>query len=172
MLILVSGGAASGKSEFAEGLAVGGPGPHTYAATMLAWGEEGAARVARHRVLRAGKGFNTMECPENLAEASIPQGGTVLLEDLSNLTANEWFGACGPEGAFDRVLTGVLHLAERASRVVVVANELYADGISYGGETEAYLACLSALSRTLASQADGVYEVVCGIPICHKGEWL
>ena len=37
-------------------------------------------------------------------------------------------------------------------------------------ETAAYLACLAQLNRVIAAQADRVYEVVCGIPVCWKGE--
>ena len=57
MLILVSGGAASGKSEFAESLAVSSPGlPRIYLATMKLWDAECEARAEKHRAMRAGKG--------------------------------------------------------------------------------------------------------------------
>lgn len=169
MLILVSGGSASGKSSYAEGLAVRGPGPRTYLATMKVWDGESVKRVERHRLMRAGKDFATLERPEDLNGAELPPGGTVLLEDLSNLCANEWFGAAGPEGAFRRVMDGVDALARKAARVVVVTNELFSDGILYDADTGAYLACLAGLNRAIAAAADEVYEVVCGIPICHKG---
>ncbi|MCD7928007.1 MAG: bifunctional adenosylcobinamide kinase/adenosylcobinamide-phosphate guanylyltransferase, partial [Oscillospiraceae bacterium] len=88
MMTLVSGGAGSGKSAFAEALIVRSAAkPRVYLATMQAWGEEGRQRVERHRRLRAGKDFFTVEQPRNLSEVKIPQGGAVLLEDLSNLTA-------------------------------------------------------------------------------------
>ena len=68
MLILVSGGAGSGKSEFAEGLVTSsGLGQRVYLATMRVWDAESVRRVERHRQMRAGKGFETLECPENLA---------------------------------------------------------------------------------------------------------
>ena len=93
MLILVSGGAGSGKSEFAEGLVTSsGLGQRVYLATMRVWDAESVRRVERHRQMRAGKGFETLECPENLAGLTLPSGCAALLEDLSNLTANEFFG--------------------------------------------------------------------------------
>ena len=163
MLILVSGGSASGKSEFAEGLVTAsGLETRAYLATMQVWDAESEGRVERHRRMRAGKGFATVECPVNLA-------GAVLPEDLSNLTANEFFGPQGREGAFDRVLSGVERAAEQAALLVVVTNELFSDGMDYDPETLAYLDVLARLNRAVARRADRVYEVVCGIPIAWKG---
>ena len=164
MLILVSGGSASGKSEFAEGLVTAsGLETRAYLATMQ------VCRVERHRRMRAGKGFATVECPVNLAGAVLPAGCAALLEDLSNLTANEFFGPQGREGAFDRVLSGVERAAEQATLLVVVTNELFSDGMDYDPETLAYLDVLARLNRAVARRADRVYEVVCGIPIAWKG---
>ena len=64
MVTLIIGGAASGKSAYAEELAMQSPGvPRLYVATMLAQDAESRARVKRHRALRRGKGFFTVECP-------------------------------------------------------------------------------------------------------------
>lgn len=171
MLILVSGGSASGKSKYAEDLVVQAPaGPRLYVATMQVWDGESRKRVERHRAMRAGKGFRTEERPVGLAELPVPDGSVILLEDLSNLTANEWFGDQGMEGAFDRVLLGMEMLKGRAAMTVVVTNELFSDGIQYDKETAEYLNCLARLNRAVAAQADQVWEVVCGRPICWKGE--
>ena len=76
MLILVTGGSGSGKSEYAENTAVALAEkeglPLYYVATMKPYGEEGRRRVARHRRLRAGKGFETIECFANLKSISLP----------------------------------------------------------------------------------------------------
>lgn len=171
MLILVSGGSASGKSEYAEELVVSsGLKDRVYLATMQVWDEESVRRVARHREMRAGKGFRTVERPTGLAELDLPQGCAVLLEDLPNLTANEFFGPEGREGTFERVLAGVEHAAGQAGLLVVVGNELWSDGVVYDPETTAYLDVLARLGRAIAARADRVYEVVCGIPIAWKEE--
>lgn len=171
MLILVSGGSASGKSKYAEDLVVQAPaGPRIYVATMQVWDGESRRRVERHRAMRAGKGFTTEERPTGLGDMPVPEGAVVLLEDLTNLAANEWFGLEGPEGAWERVLSGIRGLKEKAACTVVVANELFSDGIRYDKETAEYLGALAKLNRAVAAQADRVYEVVCGFPICWKGE--
>ena len=137
---------------------------------MKVWDAESVRRVERHRQMRAGKGFETLECPENLAGLTLPSGCAALLEDLSNLTANEFFGEQGCQGAFDRVLAGIDRAAGQAGLLVVVTNELFSDGMDYDPNTLAYLDVLARLNRAVAARADAVYEVVCGIPVAWKGE--
>ncbi len=169
MLILVSGGSGSGKSAFAEELVVSsGLERRIYLATMQVWDGESVNRVERHRQMRAGKGFETVECPTGLAETALPEGSAILLEDLTNLAANEYFGPEGKEGAFDRVLKGVRYAAAQSALLVVVGNELFSDGMDYDRETAAYLELLAQLNRAVSQMADQVYEVVCGIPIPWK----
>ena len=63
MLMVITGGSGSGKSAFAEEKAVmlAAGGPLAYLATMQVYGEEGRRKVERHRQLRDGKGFVTIE---------------------------------------------------------------------------------------------------------------
>ncbi len=98
---LVIGAAASGKSAYAESLCLGHDGPRVYLATMEPFREEGARRIARHRALREGKGFSTLECSRDVGAAApgLPRGCTLLLEDVGNLVANELFA----EGGLSRV---------------------------------------------------------------------
>ena len=80
MMVLVTGGAASGKSAFAERVALSLPAPHAYVATMRHGDAETEARIDRHRQMRAGKGFETVEleagagCSERLSEAATSEG--------------------------------------------------------------------------------------------------
>lgn len=169
MLVFVTGGSGSGKSAFAEGRIVqSGLARRIYIAAMKPQGADAAARIARHRAQRAGKGFETRERFLDLAGLDVPQGCAVLLEDLTNLFANEWFDA-GREGAAARALDGLARLEGAAALTVVVGNDLFSDGMEYDGETQAYLTALAALNRETAARADAVYEVVCGIPIRRKG---
>lgn len=100
MIHLVTGGSGSGKSEYGEGLILDIPdGERFYIATMESSGREAERRIARHRKLREGKGFFTIERPRDLGGLILPGEGrkNVLLECVSNLAANEMFGggACG-----------------------------------------------------------------------------
>lgn len=120
MITLVIGGSGSGKSAYAEQMAVkaAGNGSLYYVATMQVYDEEGKKKVERHQKMRAGKGFLTIEQPRRLKEAAkkvatekvatekvsagkvaagkvaaerVPAGKIVLLECMSNLVANEMF---------------------------------------------------------------------------------
>ena len=100
MFTLVIGGAASGKSEYAEGLVLASPHrPRYYIATMEPFDAEGQQRVEKHRRMRADKQFETVECYTNLSSVRLPRRGTVLLECVGNLAANELYS---PNGSGNR----------------------------------------------------------------------
>lgn len=170
MFVLVSGGASSGKSEYAESRVVAAAGePRIYIATMEIWDDEGRARANKHLRMREGKGFDTVEKPRDLAALELPQGSDILLECLSNLAANECFGGLGFEGCADRIMLAVEKLVAGSRLLVAVTNEVFSDGCDYDPETSEYIRVLGELNRRAAAMADEVVEVVCGIPIFHKG---
>ena len=65
---------------------------------------------------------------------------------------------------------GLHHLAGTAAHLVIVTNDIFSDGVTYDPETELYRKILGEVNLEAAAMADYVYEVVCGIPICVKGE--
>ena len=90
MVVLVIGGSASGKSEYAESRMMAWEN-RIYFATMLPYGKESERTILRHRLLREGKGFSTIECASNLEQIEIDPESSILLEDLPNLVANELY---------------------------------------------------------------------------------
>lgn len=170
MLTLVIGGAASGKSAYAESLTLKFPLPRYYVATMQVWDEECAKRVEKHRAMRKEKQFETIESPISLDKIRIPNRGIVLLEDLGNLTANELYD---PKGAgvntAEAVLYGVEILYKQCEHLIVVGNEVFSGGAAYAGETDLYLKALAQIQNGIAARADRVCRVVCGIPVYYKG---
>lgn len=177
MTALVIGGAASGKSAYAEdllirwsGVTASGDAPRVYVATMEPYGAEASARIAKHRQARAGKGFVTLERFTNLAGLRVGAGSAVLLEDLGNLCANELYSPAGSgPGAEEAILKGVSSLRRQCAHLVMVSNEVFCGGTAYQGDTRSYLLLLARLHRRLAQDADAVCEVVCGIPTFCKG---
>jgi len=173
MLVLVIGGAGSGKSQFAESLAARPDyDSRIYVATMLVKDDEGRERALRHQSMRADKNFVTVEASENLSQLTVSRGASVLLEDLSNLTANEFFSKKGQKRARDRIIDGIDHIHNQAELFVIVSNDLFSDGITYDLYTNEYLDLLSQLNCCIAQKADVVYEVVCGVPVLWKGDGL
>ena len=170
MLTLVVGGAASGKSAYAECLVLQTALPRYYLATMQVWDAECAARVEKHRRMRAEKQFETLECPLHLGTVRLPARGTALLEDLGNLTANELYDPAGAgEAAASAILDGLGRLAAQCEHLVVVSNEVFSGGADYAGDTDRYLKALAQVNNALAARADAVVRVVCGIPVYYKG---
>lgn len=162
MVIYITGGSGSGKSAFAEELIEKSEiRERTYIATMRTWDEEGEKRVERHREMRRDKGFFTLECAQNLASAAGIRGA-VLLEDLTNLFTNEWYGD-SRETAVLRITDALHAIAESAQLFVIVGNSIFSDGIDYGSELNEYLYELGKLNREAAAMADKAYEVVNGI---------
>ncbi len=181
-LLLITGGSGSGKSAYAERTLLSrmppeGGGRAVYLATMENTGPEAAARVARHRAMRArhgeaaGRTFVTLEQPVDLGGAAVLPGDFVLVEDLGNLLANElWSPAgAGRAGAEARILSGVRALMERAALLAVVSVDIFAGGDGYAPEILDYIRTLGRLHRTLAALAEESAEVVCGIPLAGKG---
>ncbi len=170
MEILVIGGTASGKSEYAETLAMQYRPPRCYIATMMSGDAESLTRIERHQKIRAEKGFITIERYTDLAELRLPPCNTVLLECLGNLVANELFT---PDGAGEwvagTILSGFAALRNQYGNLIVVTNDVFGDGNIYHNGTQRYLETLGSLNRVLAERFDRVIEVVCGIPILLKG---
>lgn len=187
-LHMVIGGSGSGKSAYAETLAVslweglqrgGGEASRLYyVATMQVTDAESRSRVLRHQNLRAGKGFTTVEQPyalEQLLDLPLGKEDVLLLEDLSNLLANERYREEGrlygisPKECDKAYLQWIVKplkaLCEQVGAVVVVTNAICSDGVFYAEETLCYMWLLASLNRVLATGADTLTEVICGIPV-------
>ena len=175
MFILVTGGSGSGKSAYAEQTVLSfGEARRYYIATMQCFDEESKKRVQRHRRMRSGKGFDTIEQPLHLKRLTLPDAPdcrkvSVLLECLSNLAANEMFD---PEGsgreAFWAICDGIDTLMKQCDNLVVVTNEIFSDGVRYSPETTEYQRLLGRLNTALAKKADRVVEVTASIPLIVK----
>ena len=172
MLLFVFGGSGSGKSEYAEQRIIeAGEMPRYYVATMEPFGEEGKKRIERHRKLRDGKGFETIECATHLEQLCLPEKGAVLLEDLSNLLANEIWSEDGRGGTgdlVDDICRTMKGLSDVHQLFVVVGNDIYRDGEAQTPEMEQYASLLAECQTRLAALADEVVEIVCGIPIVMR----
>jgi adenosylcobinamide kinase/adenosylcobinamide-phosphate guanylyltransferase len=151
MTVLVLGPNNSGKSAYAEKLAVSlANGPLCYIATMIPYGEEGRARVEKHRKQREGLGFVTLERPTRVAGIPLPADATVLLEDVSNLLGNALHGGGGD------VFGDIAALCEKSRNTVLVSIGGLEPRPEHDDETKGYIAALNRLNGLLADFADKV----------------
>ena len=200
MIALVIGGSGSGKSAYAEQMAVkaAGNGSLYYVATMQVYDEEGKKKVERHQKMREGKGFLTIEQPRRLKDAAkkvatekvsagkvaaerVPAGKIVLLECMSNLVANEMFSEENLSAVMDEakvkqlsheIISGVTALQDSCDILIIVTNQIFEDGIRYDASTMAYIRLLGDINRQIAERAEQVIEVVAGIPIFIKKDGI
>lgn len=174
MIALVSGGARSGKSRYAEALAcalhAARGGRRWYLATARASDAEMTSRIARHRRER-DDGWHTLEAPLALeaALADVGEGDSVLLDCLT-LWASQWlYAGGGSEAEGEALLARLMETARgRDIALVVVSNDLNEELPPADAETWRYLAFLQRLHVRLAREADRVIEVVAGLPIDWK----
>jgi len=174
VIALVCGGVASGKSEIAEKLTVTvNKGKLAYIATMSPHDDECRKRIEKHRKMRQGKGFDTFEIPYHLG-GGLDQIGTyetVLLECMSNLTANEMFIAGRKaQETINALKTDIKNLSEKVKNVVVVSSTVFSSLNRYDEFTEAYIQVIGKINCDIAAFADVVIESVCSIPVIHKGK--
>lgn len=175
MITLVLGGSGSGKSEYAEKLVVeSGCQYKYYLATMQVYGEEGRKKVERHKALRQGKGFITIEQTKDIDKALNQvesKDACGLLECMSNLVANEMFtqeGIVSPELVESKIMEQIDNLERGFQQLVIVSNNVFEDGCTYAEETMQYMNALGRINTALANKAERVMELVVSIPVVIK----
>ncbi len=171
MFMVVTGGSGSGKSAWAEQQVTElGEQKRYYIATMRCEDEESRRRIERHRRMRAGRQFQTLECPVNLETVSLEPGSTVLLECMSNLAANEFFDGRvhTPQETAEKIMAGIEAVRRQCANLIVVTNEVFSDGAVSDAWTMQYLECLGNINCAMVCAADCAVEVVYGIPVILK----
>ncbi len=127
--ILVTGGARSGKSEFAENLCLNIPGKRTYLATAIPFDDEMKQRIKLHKKRRdPNLWHNLIEEPYNIPEilVSLNSKIDVLLLDCITIWLNNLFLKIGTDESiifkeiekFLKVLQGINY------NIVIVSNEV------------------------------------------------
>jgi adenosylcobinamide kinase/adenosylcobinamide-phosphate guanylyltransferase len=166
-LTLVLGGAASGKSAFAERLVTDTGAPRVYLATAQTWDDEMRAKVARHRDMR-GHGWETVEAPLEVMPALQAAGAdhVVLLDCATMWLSNTMLAERDLEVAGDLLLGA---LAASPARVVVVSNEVGLSGVPGNAMARRFRDAQGRLNQRIAAEADLVVGVMAGLPMVLKG---
>ena len=183
-LVLVLGGARSGKSWVAEMMAKQTGGRVTFIATAEARDDEMRRRIERHKAERPA-GWRTVEEPLALAEAvegAAPESDLVLVDCLTLWVSNRLCQVdldVTAEARREVEARLTRDLEETASRLVNVARSTTATLLLVSNEVglglvpdnvlgRVYRDLLGILNRTLAADADQVLLMVAGIPVDVK----
>lgn len=168
--VLVLGGARSGKTAFAESLAIRSGSKPAYLATAEALDAEMRDRVDSHKAGRAER-FTTLEEPLALSDAVLRASADhdVILVDcltlwITNLLmANEDVSKAVSE-------LGATLVQLKSAKVILVSNEVGLGIVPDNAMARTFRDLAGASHQRLAVVCDDVYFVVAGLPMTLKGE--
>lgn len=172
-ITLVTGGARSGKSDFALHRALEGYNKRVFVATANAFDDEMKRRIAAHREQRKDL-FTTIEEPVKLRDALLNISGDVEVVLVDCLTV--WLGNIyyHNEDEETRVRNGIDEFCASLGSVVpdlyLVTNEVGWGIVPENALARSYRDMAGYLNRQVASRADEVYLVSCGLPLQLKGK--
>jgi|SRR5262245_10816785 len=168
-LILVLGGAASGKSQAALDLA-GQRGPRAFVATGQALDREMKVRIERHQAARSSD-WETVEVPIEIEKWFINNNTSyqAIVLDCLTLWLSNLKGQRLRDSAISDATADLLRAIRRTkARVVVVSNELGLGLVPVKKTVRAFRDLAGRINQQVAAEADEVYLVVGGLPLRMK----
>lgn len=168
-LTLVIGGAASGKSDFAESLVLATGLEPVYLATAQAFDAEMTEKIRAHRAARDAR-WRTIEAPIEIAPAiaGLANHQALLLDCATLWLTNLLLG----EHDLDLAEAALLDALDRSRGPVVVVTNEVGHGIVPGDAlSRRFRQAQGGLNRRLAARAAKVIAVMAGLPLGLKGEY-
>ncbi|SMQ59428.1 adenosylcobinamide kinase /adenosylcobinamide-phosphate guanylyltransferase [Devosia lucknowensis] len=167
---LVLGGARSGKTAFAERLALRGGSRPAYLATATTLDAEMRDRVSSHQASR-GERFTTIEEPTALSDAILRAGADhdVILVDCLTLWITNLLIANEDVSLAVSELCATL-MEFRQAKVVLVSNEVGLGIVPDNAMARTFRDLAGSAHQRLAEICDDVYFVAAGLPLTMKGE--
>ena len=182
-IILCSGGARSGKSEFAEQLALSLKGRKAYVATGQAFDDEMKDRIKKHQ-LRRGKEWITFEIPLHLHknwEQIKNVSDVILIDCLTMFTSNHVFahGDINTQEDFNRIESFILEELRlllqdinnsNDKTVIFVTNEIGLGIVPENKLARYFRDITGRVNREVASAANKMYLTISGVTIELKSQ--
>ena len=168
MVILVTGGVASGKSEYAENISIKLKTDKLVHIQTVISDYENLNKIQIDKIRRQKKGFKNIECTNDLKSINSEdiKDATVLIESISTLLYNAMKHS--KKDIVFKIIDEIKFLKEKAENIIIETNEVFSDGNIYDKNTEEYINNMSYINRTLACMADEVVEIVYGIDVHIK----
>lgn len=166
-IILITGGARSGKSSYAEKLALSlSPNP-VYMATARVWDEEFRQRVIRHQEAR-GPEWTNLEEDKELSRHDV-SGRVVLIDCITLWCTNFFFDLQGHvDSSLKAVKEEFNRFTAQDATFIFVTNEIGLGGTSENELQRKFTDLQGWMNQYIAAQADEVIMMVCGIPLKIK----
>lgn len=169
-LYFITGGARSGKSSFAEKLALDRAGKRAYIATAQALDAEMSARIEQHRIKR-GNSWDTYEEPLAVAELlrKLANRYEIVLLDCLTLWLSNVMAHTDGDGAVAARTDELVKAAKDFGGVcIVVSNEVGLGIVPDNPLARKYRDFAGILNQKVAQAADEVYFTASGIPLKIK----
>ena len=167
-IILITGGSRSGKSSYAEKMALELSPEPVYLATARIWDDEFRERVRRHQE-RRGPQWTNIEENKQLSRHDLT-GRVVLVDCLTLWCTNFFFDL---ESDVDKALAAARDEFDRFTgqdaTFIFVTNEIGMGGTSDNEIQRKFTDLQGWMNQYAASRADEVILMVCGIPVKIKG---
>lgn len=167
MIIFISGGERSGKSRYAQELALSKTDTPYYLATSKIWDDDFEERVKRHQQERDERWTNIEEQFE-LAKV-LPENGVVVV-DCVTLWLTNYFSKCkgDKEAIMKEAKAEAAKLFDYKGVLIIITNEL---GMGLHASTKAgrdFVECQGWINQFIAANAEEAYFMVSGIPLKVK----
>ena len=176
-VVLVTGGARSGKSEYARRHAESLPSPRVFVATCPVLDGEMDERIRKHREARGDGRWETIEEPMNLAKVvQEAREANVLLVDCLTLWVNNLLfeaqtaaGDLGEEEMARRCGEILAVCRAHAGMVIFVTGEVGMGIVPESPVSRRFRDLLGRCNQVMAGGADDVILMVCGLPLQLNG---
>ena len=169
--ILVIGGARSGKSRYAEALAMPWPGAKVYFATAEAGDEEMAVRIAAHQA-RRGDDWRTVTALLNLPDALREHSGEdsfILVDCLTIWLSNVFLAENDCAAAVEDLLEALAHTQ---GTTVLVSNEVGGGIVPENALARRFRDIAGETNQKVAAIVDEVVLVTAGLPQILKSSTI
>ena len=166
-IVLVTGGQRSGKSGYAQKLALSLSANPVYLATSRVWDEEFRQRVLRHQADR-GPEWTNIEEEKYLSHHNL--NGRVVVIDCVTLWGTNFFfdNDSNVELSLKELKEEFNRLVEQHAYLIFVTNEIGLGGVSPDPVQRKFTDLQGWLNQYIASRADEVVLMISGIPKNNK----
>ena len=166
-VILITGGARSGKSRYAEELALSlSPNP-VYVATAHVWDEEFRERVKKHQE-RRGPEWTNIEEEKQLSQHDLT-GRVAVIDCITLWCTNFFFELQDTEQSLNALKAEFDAFTAHDATFIFVTNEIGMGGVSENAVQRKFTDLQGWINQYVASKADEVILMVSGIAVKVKG---
>ena len=165
-IILITGGQRSGKSSYAEELALSLADNPVYVATAHVWDEEFRERVRRHQE-RRGPQWTNIEEEKYLSRHDLT-GRVAVIDCVTLWLTNFFFENQDVDNTLEAVKREFDQFTAHDGTYIFVTNEIGSGGVSVDAVQRRFTDLQGWMNQYIASRADEVVLMVSGIPVTVK----